>query len=107
MPIRLDKAWRPLSESARLPAQLGVFELGDESGRILQVGYAGGRSRFGLRGAVLDAGQALPAAEQFRVEVTTAYLTRYRELLMAYVDDHGVLPPANAPEPSLGRLSRE
>ena len=106
MSIRLDKEWSPLSDSERLPAQLGVFELGDHRGQILQVGYAGGRSRFGLRGAVAEAAQGLAAADRFRVEVTTAYLTRYRELLMAYVEDHCALPPANAPEPSLGRLTR-
>lgn len=104
--VRLDKPWRPLSglEPGDLPGQLGVFELGDEAGRVLFIGYAGGKSRFGLRSEIMAAADAVPAAQSVRYEVTTAYHSRYRELLMAHVADHGGLPPANPPM-TLGRLS--
>jgi hypothetical protein len=108
MGIRLTKPWVPLTAAAAraLPGQLGVFELADEEGRILHVGYAGGRSLFGLRSAVEEARQRHPAARTFRVEVTMQYQSRYRELLMLHVADHGVLPEGNRDEPvRLGRLS--
>ncbi len=105
MSLELDKAWRPRAEAAALPGHMGVFELGDEAGAVVFVGYAGGRSRFGLRGEISEALERLPDASGFRYEVTTAYLTRYRELLMAHRAISGALPPGNAPVPGLGRLS--
>jgi hypothetical protein len=108
MAIRLDKPWIALGAEAvrRLPGQLGVFELADGAGRILEIGYAGGRSLFGLRSAVEEARQRQPEARHFRVEITMQYQTRYRELLMLHVADHGTLPPGNRGEPiRLGRLS--
>lgn len=104
MAIRMEKPWRSLPAAKDLPGQLGVFQLADADGCVLYVGYAGGRSKFGLRSAVVDAGNEVTNASQFRVEITTAYLTRYRELLMAHVADQGELPVANSPEPRLGRL---
>jgi hypothetical protein len=108
MAIRLEKPWLPLSDDAirRLPAQLGVFELGDEAGRILYIGYAGGRSLFGLRGEIERSGAAMPAASRFRSEVTMQYLTRHQELLMLHVADHGAIPEGNRGDAlRLGRLS--
>ena len=54
MPLRLTKPWQELSAEAvrRLPGQLGVFQLADISGAVVHIGYAGGRSPFGLRSAV-------------------------------------------------------
>lgn len=105
MPIRLDKPWLSLDAAAGLPGQLGVFELADEAGKVRYIGYAGGRSRFGLRSEVSAAADRIPEARRFRVEVTTAYLTRHQELLMAHQADQGTLPPHNEPQPRLGRLS--
>ena len=105
MGIALAKPWRPLSEIGSLPGQLGVFELCDDNEQVLLVGAAGGRSLFGLRSAVAEAAAEVPQASGFRVEVTTAYLTRYRELLMGHVAAHGHLPPANPPEPGLGPVT--
>jgi hypothetical protein len=105
MGIRLDKPWQPLASAAELPGQLGVYQIGDDTGAVLLIGYAGGRSRFGLRGEVESAGGNVPGATQFRVEVTSAYLTRYQELLMLHQVDHGTLPPRNEPFVGLGRLS--
>lgn len=103
MSIRLEKPWRPRSEALQLSGQLGVFQLADADGVLVYIGVADARSLFGLRSAVADAFERLPMAVQFRVESTSAYHTRYRELLMIHVADHGALPPAN-PKIALGRL---
>lgn len=102
MSIRLEKPWRSLDAEAvaDLRGQLGVYQLGDAGGNVLYIGYAGGRSRFGLRGE-LEA--CLGRAERFRVEVNMSYLTRWRELLMAFEADHGRLPELNG-SARLGRL---
>jgi len=113
MAVRMDKPWRPLDTGAvaGLPGQLGVYQIADGAGEIRYIGFAGGRSLFGLRGE-LEAELAARDPEgrggfQFRVEVNMAYLTRYRELLMAYRADHGDLPADNreSPPPGLGRMS--
>jgi hypothetical protein len=106
--IRLTKPWLALNTEAigRLPGQLGVFELADRDGRVVLIGYAGGRSLFGLRSAVEEAWRATDNAAQFRHEVTMQYLSRYKELLMLHVADHGALPIHNHDAPStFGRLS--
>ena len=110
MSVRLEKAWEPLNEEAveRLHGHLGVYELADASGKTLFIGYAGGRSRFGLRGELEEQLQRRRGQElQFRVEVNMSYLSRYEELLMVHRADHGQLPEENAGEPrrKLGRLS--
>ncbi len=106
--VRLDKPWRPLTAEtvADLRGELGVYQLADDTGRVLRIGYAGGRSLFGLKG---ELGAALAAGEaaRFRVEVTAQYLSRYEELLMVHKADFGALPPGNAADARrrLGRLS--
>jgi len=105
MSVRLDKPWRPLAQSAALAGHMGVFELADAAGRVLYIGRADARSRFGLRSAVADAARAVSDATHFRVEVTTAYHSRHLELLMVHEADHGALPPGNATPHRIGRLS--
>jgi hypothetical protein len=108
MGIRLDRPWIALSPEAvrALPGQLGVFQLADGDGAVLHIGYAGGRTLFGLRSAVEEARRRFPAAQRFRVEITMQYQSRWRELLMLHVADHGHLPEGNRDEPvRLGRLS--
>ena len=108
MGIRLTKPWATLAPDAirALPGHLGVFELADGTGRVLHIGYAGGRSLFGLRSAIGDAHRRHPGAAQFRYEVNMQYLSRYQELLMLHKADHGALPDGNAGERMrLGRLS--
>ena len=105
MSIRLEKPWQPLETVAELPGQLGVFQLGNAGGEVLYIGYAGGKSQFGLRSAIADALTHVEAAAGYRLEITTAYLTRYQELLMVHQADHGQLPQANEPVDRLGRLS--
>jgi hypothetical protein len=106
--VRLDKPWRELTSAnvAGLAAELGVFQLADAEGRVLQIGYAGGRTLFGLR-SELQAALAAGEAAKFRTEVTAGYLSRYEELLMVHVADFGALPEGNSADKSrrLGRLS--
>jgi hypothetical protein len=108
MAVRLTKPFTPFSaaEVEKLPGHMGVFELADAGGEVVYIGYAGGRSLFGLRGE-LGALLNVSGASQFRTEVNTAYLTRYQELLMAFMADHGRLPAENDADktPRLGRLS--
>jgi hypothetical protein len=107
--LRLDKAWRPLSaeEAARLPGQLGVYQVADAGGTILYIGQAGARSPFGLRSELQRELKERGPGHQFRVEVNQQYRTRWLELLMVHKADHGSLPTDNAkdPPPALGRLS--
>jgi hypothetical protein len=109
MAIRLTKPWHEMTADAirALPGQLGVYQLGDGEGRVLYIGYAGGRSLFGLRSAIEEARARLGAsARRFRYEVNQQYMSRYEELLMLHVADHGALPPENRDAPrKLGRLS--
>ena len=97
MALRIDKPWRPREEAAKLPGQLGVFELADTGGNVLFIGVADARSLFGLRSAVGEAFEKVAGAVKFRIESTSSYHTRYRELLMVYQADHGVPPAANVP----------
>lgn len=110
MALRLTKAFQALNaeNATALPGQLGVYELADAHGRTVAYGFAGARTLFGLRSALVEIAEAPPhGATQFRVEVNQQYQTRYRELLMVYQADHGQLPVANAENPpiNLGRLS--
>ena len=101
------KPWRALEadEVARLPGQLGVYEVAGPSGAVLFIGVAGGRSRFGLRGELeAELARRGPGC-RFRVEVNVQYHTRYHELLMLHRADHGALPPENEAPPGLGRMS--
>jgi len=106
MSIRLEKTWLPLT-AANLKAvkgQLGVYQLGSEEDGVTFIGYAGGKSLFGLKGE-LQSRLASGPDTSFRLEVTTAYQTRYRELLMIHIADHGVPPRDNGDLPRLGKLS--
>jgi hypothetical protein len=108
MGVRLEKPWRELTAAnvAALAGELGVYQLGDADGRVIRIGYAGGRTLFGLR-SELQAALAAGEAAKFRTEVNAQYLSRYEELLMVHQADHGALPPGNAADARrrLGRLS--
>jgi hypothetical protein len=110
MSIRMEKPWIELTAETvkALPGQLGVYQLADAQGRVVCIGFAGGRSLFGLRSELERALAGRPAgAVRFRTEVNQQYTTRYQELLMLHVADHGALPIVNAADPPvrLGRLS--
>ncbi len=110
MAVRMTKPWVALTpENVKaLSGQLGVYQIADAADRVVLIGFAGGRSLFGLRGEVEKALKAPPAgATKFRVEVNQQYTTRWQELLMVHVHDHGALPLENQKDPPvrLGRLS--
>jgi hypothetical protein len=108
MGIRLNKPFLTLiaDEVTKVSATLGVFELADDNDKVVYIGYAGGRSLFGLRGTLMDMIEKT-SASQFRVEINSAYLTRYQELLMVHIADHDGLPIENDERErlNLGRLS--
>lgn len=104
--VRIDKPWVALTPEAAdaVGGYLGIYQLADSDGVVVRIGYAGGSSTFGLRGALRAHAEA-GAAAQFRYEVTTSYLSRYRELLMVHVADTGALPSGNDEDPAApGRL---
>lgn len=105
--MSINKPWTDARaiRAPELPGTVGVYELGDADGRVIYIGYAGGRSLFGLRGAIgAHCSQDEPNStirEQLaniRYEVTTSYLTRHLELLSRYQEDNGRLPDANIAE---------
>ena len=109
--LRLRAPWRELTpeEVARVPAQLGVFEVALHDGPTVFIGYAGGRSAFGLRGEIERLRRTHPDQRLlFRHEVNMQYLSRWRELLMVHVADTGSLPRWQPPEDArgLGSLAR-
>ena len=109
MAIRLSKPWIPIDEGlAGLHGHLGVFQLADAEQQTIYIGYAGGNSLYGLRGEVTAAVKEVAECVFLRVEITTAYPSRYRELMMIHVADHGSPPAANKPTEqtlTLGKLS--
>ena len=108
MSVRMNKAWTPLTPERvkRLSGQLGVYQIQDTSGQVVFIGYAGGRSLFGLRGELEKELASRDSGHSFRLEVNMQYMTRYKELLMVHTADHGELPLDNrkSPPPRLGRL---
>src|SRR5258705_10591973 len=98
----MEKPWIELTSEAvqALPGQLGVYQLADAEGRIVYIGFAGGRSLFGLRSELERALKERPGgAARFRTEVNQQYTSRYQELLMLHVADYGSLPVMNAADP--------
>ncbi len=101
----MEKPWLDLSAEAidALPAQLGVYQIADGQDEVVKIGYAGGLEQFGIRTALhreLEAG-----GTRFRTELTHGYLTRWEELLMVHLHDHGELPAGNSTHnQKLGRL---
>lgn len=100
----MSKDWVAKDDALRrLRGNLGVFQLGDQHGEVVYIGYAGGNSRFGLKGVVAAALEEV-AAVSVRWEVNTAYVSRFKELMMVHIADHGA-PPAHNPPVKLGKLS--
>jgi hypothetical protein len=110
MGIRLEKPWIDLTEEhvAELRGELGVYQIADERDEVVFIGYAGGRSLFGLKGELEAALERYRGQKVlFRVEVTSQYLSRHEELLMIHKHDHGELPRDNFAERKrkIGRIT--
>lgn len=113
----LKKPWEQF-DAARwkeLSGSMGVYELADAEGEVIYVGYAGGRSRFGLRGKISDHfGRDEPnpvirdRVARFRYEVNSMYYSRWVDLLSRFREDHERLPAGNEASdehiPTLGRF---
>jgi hypothetical protein len=91
--------WTPAA--AKLSGSNGIYELADQNMRILYVGYAGSRARFGLRGKLIDHfsdrelnPEIRGKAKFFRYEVTSSYLSRWVEVTARH-HQGGNVPPAN------------
>ena len=110
MSIRLEKPFQALTPENLVPVQgqLGVYQLANADGEIFYIGYAGGRSLFGLHGE-LNREMEEQGGEKtlFRYEVNMQYISRYEELLMLHKFDYGVLPERVLREYpyKIGRLS--
>ena len=106
MAVRLEKPWRKLvqEELGSVHGQMGVFQLANADHEIIFIGFAGGRSLFGLKGELQE---HLGSADSFRLEITTAYKTGHQERLMVHLAGHGHYPALNTAEETrgLGRLS--
>lgn len=109
MSIRMEKPWKPLTseQTKNMPAQLGTFQISDTELDIVYIGYAGGRSLWGLRGALQEQLAKRGEGFNFRVEVNQQYLSRWEELLKIHKFDYGAVPPDNERHRPLriGRLS--
>jgi hypothetical protein len=99
--------WGP--ESRRLSGSYGIYELADENLRVLYVGYAGSRARYGLRGKLMDHfseretnSEITGRAVYFRYEVSSSYLSRWTEVIGRY-NQLQRLPPANLKAKELPR----
>lgn len=103
--MRINKPWMTLQQAQQtLHGHMGIFQLADNLGEVIFIGYAGGNSKFGLKGEVAAAAKQHTDVVSVRVEITTAYLSRFKELMMIHVADHGSVPKLNPPI-QLGRLS--
>ncbi len=97
--LAIRSPWTEISEGAvsALHANPGVYEIADASGETVWIGYAGGKSLFGLRGEVAKyIGD--PQAAVFRVEQNMQYISRWKELLMVFRSQNGALPVLNPAE---------
>ncbi|GEM_PF-263874 len=105
--IRMPWSTFDPSTTKTISGSNGVYELADEQGVTLYLGYAGGHALFGLRGKIADHfSDAEPnaaiagAVRTYRYEVTSMWLSRWVELLGRYREEHGGrLPPGNEIDP--------
>ncbi|MBF4769772.1 hypothetical protein ISU10_18540 [Nocardioides agariphilus] len=110
MSIRMDKEWLPFTpeQVADAPGHMGVYQIADADRQLLDIGRAGGGTRFGLRGELTQALERWgDRGRYFRFEVNLGYWSRHQELLMLALHDHGHLPEGCSEEQAaqLGRIS--
>ena len=75
---------------------------------MVYIGYAGGRTRFGLRESIPAAIAANTRAVSYRFEINQMYTSRWIDLLSRYRNEHGTVPEGNLASgeelPRLGRV---
>ena len=112
----LKKPWNSFDPSRlkELSGSNGVYELADEGGNVIYIGYAGSKARLGLRGKLADhfsEGELNPVIRdrvaQFRYEVNSMYYSRWVDLLARFREDYEKLPDGNmASDEHIPTLSR-
>lgn len=87
-PVALTEEFLPT-----LPVSTGVYEVLDSDGTVVDIGVAGGRTTFGLRGVLRDwLAEHDGGPWSVRWEVASVYLPRWHELLMDAMFETGTLP---------------
>ena len=94
---RCSRAWQPLDAEhvAKVGGHMGVYELSSPTGRSSSsASPAVGRCSACAASSrsQLESNRDREALS-FGLEITTTYLSRYKELLMVHVADHGSVPP--------------
>jgi hypothetical protein len=109
MAVRLEKPWLSLTAAGveKLSGDLGVYQVADGGGQVVYIGYAGGRSLWGLKGELREQLAERGEGHSFRVEINHQYMSRWEELLHVHASDHGTLPVGNEHHRPrrIGRLS--
>lgn len=103
MGVRMSSVWESLNaaEVAAVGGYMGVYEVCALDGEVVRIGYAGGQSRFGLRGELESQLERYGAESALmRIENTSSYLSRYQELMAVHLHDHGRMPRDNEDDPS-------
>jgi len=105
MAISLEKPWIS-SERVNevLAGHMGVFQLANDNEQTIFIGFAGGKSRGGLKHEVAEMLATFPNAESFRYEITTSYWSRFKELMALHWAEHKSYPQLNN-RTLVGRIS--
>ncbi|MBI2887957.1 MAG: hypothetical protein HYY02_12205 [Chloroflexi bacterium] len=114
--IRMPWAEFDPANPRALSGSNGAYELEDAEGRVVYIGYAGGKDLFGLRGKIIrhfSDQEPNPAirgrVRRFHYEITSMWLSRWVELLGRYRENNGGrLPEGNvaAPEEHIPKLPK-
>lgn len=91
--VKADAGWLPLTAKAvaGIPASTGVYQI-REGGVVVDIGFAGGLTTFGLRGVLAEIATRSAGHEEFRFEVHSQYTSRFLELLLMHKVMTGGLP---------------
>ena len=93
-PVLPPHSWQLLTEEEldSIPSVPGVFQLADDTGRVLRIGGVADLSR-GVAMALTEL--TARTASRFRVERAELFTQRESELLARFAQEHGHLPPGN------------
>lgn len=103
-PWEIRMPWQAFDPAAvdELSGSEGIYQLADAERNVIYVHYAGGRAPFGFRGCIaghFSGHETNPVirerARYFRYEICFSYLSRFKEVLGRYFEEHGTLPDGN------------
>jgi excinuclease UvrABC nuclease subunit len=92
MTAGMTKSWIVATPAslATIPVGTGVYEIRDEKGEVLDIGYAGSREPFGLRSRIADVlDDSVSTTREFRFEQHVQYHSRFVELILDHRAQHG------------------